>query len=276
MEDYLISKRLKELLGTRRSFDNETNKLLFDEYMNDKARNIPPEDSMARTLLIIGNESIICFVLRKQFGIYGEYDNFEEFAEGKIGLIQAVDGYNTQSNVKFITYAYQAITHRVYKYYSVLNNSANLADKKKVSLNDYIAKESTEGKSICFEDNLMADDDFIERFSDKDFIEHVKKNIIYLTPNEQICVINSFGLFGNPCVPQSDIAKNLCKTQSSVSTYIKVATRKLRVLCCDESLLDKQDLKLRNTLLKYGPQNEFVKSFNFIMKNEHLDNNNIY
>lgn len=265
MREHLISKRLKELLGTKRSFDNEINELLFNEYMEDKARNIPPEESEARTLLILGNEHIIYFVLRKQFGIYGECNDLEEFAEGKIGLIQAVDGYNNEGDTKFITYAYQAITNQVYKYYNMLNNSANLVDKQKVSLSDYIAIEHTDKKEICYEDALMADDDFIEHFADKDFLEVLKRNIVYLTRNEQICVINSFGLFGNPCMTHSYISQKIGTSKPNVSNYIKVGINKLRVLSFEESSLNKQDLKLRGRLLRRGPQNEFNKSFEFIL-----------
>ena len=91
MKEYLINKRLKELCKKRGYLSNEENLILFEEYEQFKLNNIPVEDIIARTLLILGNTRLIYFVLKKEFDIYGQCENSDEFSYGRIGLIKAVD-----------------------------------------------------------------------------------------------------------------------------------------------------------------------------------------
>ena len=260
MREYLINKRLKELCGSKEYLDNVANKILFNEYMQDKINNVALEDSNARTLLILGNKRIISFVLKKEFAIYGDYENLEEFAVGKIGLVHAVDGYDNDSDIQFVTYAYRVIANQIKKYYRNMYAVSNYSELNKVFLEDFVCESDCDGESQRFIDIIKDENNFVEQVIDCDMVKYIEKNIAYLSHNEAVTVINFFGLFGKPVLKQSEIGAMIGVQQCTISMYLSNALKKLRALTLEESLLNESELQLKFKLLQSGPQNDIVET----------------
>ena len=193
MRNYLISKRIKELCKDEEYLTNEQNILLFKEYEQERLKNIPLDDIDARTILILGNKKIIYFVLSKQFGLRGKYEDMDEFGVGQIGLIQAVDAFNVDSGIGFMTYAYKVITNEVRMYYRQLNGQGVVSKQIKIFLDDVVV----EGKDgvLRVGDLLYCDDEFIKIIEDEDTMQRIIKNLKYLNYMEAFSIIHYYGLF---------------------------------------------------------------------------------
>ena len=248
MEEFLIKKRLKELCKNE-ILTSKSNANLFVQYEIDKRNNVVLEDSEARTLLILGNQKIIYFVLKKQYGMIGDLGDREEFSVGQIGLVKAVDTFDNSKGISFITYAYRVIDNEIKMYYRKLDSKMNQSEKNKIFLEDYIqdVKEENTIKGI---DMLKSDEDFVQDVADKDLVDNVMANLKYLTENEAKTVVYYFGLCGKQQMNQPQIAKMLGKTHSIISRYLKLGLYKLKVLSLNDEDLTRDDKIFKYEIIK--------------------------
>lgn len=232
MEDYLISKKIKELSG-RDYLDNESNINLFKQYYEDVENGFPLEHSEARTTLIVGNKRLIYLVLKQNFNIFNIEENFDEFSIGMIGLIRAIDNFNINIGCSFSTYAIKVIYNEIAAHYRKLNTKSRQSDKNCIFFEDRVKKENGE-EDIFFEEVLGRHDEFIENFPNEQIKMKALQNLNYLTDKERECIIYFFGLFGHPKMIQKDIAEKMNIEQSYVSRLIKRGIYKLREACLSE------------------------------------------
>lgn len=254
MKEYLINKRLQELTGKSGHFSNKVNEMLFKEYFEDKLLKVPLKECGARTLLMLGNEKLIYFVLSSKFGVQGVNHNLEEFTVGKIGLVKAIDTYNINSGVKFNTYACRVIMNEIYMHRRKLNTKSNHLEQSKISFEELIQTNGREGAPIRLIDSLAGDDNFVQDITNKDFIDNVIYNLRYLTKNELFSVVNYFGLFNRRPKSQAEIADILKVSHSNVSRYLSSSLRKLKVLMLSNEKLTTEESIVKYQLIKDGPQ----------------------
>ena len=232
MEDYLIRRRIREL-SQKDYLDSQSNKLLLEQYRIDKLNNVRPEDSEARTLLIVGNERLVFFVLRRSFNIFNTESNFDEFCIGRMGLIKAIDNFDLDVGCGFSNYATKVIFNEVAIHYRKMKTLANRAEKNKVFFDDYIACDK-EGKELHLEEALGEEDDFIENFLCQETLSDIIEHIQYLSDVERKSIIYSFGLFGNKPLTQKEVADKLNVAQPCVSRATKRGLQKLRQMCLSQ------------------------------------------
>jgi len=253
MNDYLIKKRIKELCADNEHLTNEQNILLFKEMEQEKLKNIPLEDIDARTLLILGNKKIIYYVLGRQFGIYGNYDEMEEFSAGQIGLIKAIDTYNMESGVRFMTYAYRVIVNEIRMYYRQLNGQGATSKQIKTFLDD-VVMQGKDDSVIRIKDLLYGDDDFVQLVEDEDTMHRIIKNLRYLNYMEAFSVIHYYGLFNLKPLNQEEIGKVFGLSRCTISKTINSGIHKLKILTLNADELRVGDKVLRNKILQSGVQ----------------------
>lgn len=258
MKEYLINKRLQELCAKDGHLSNEDNVKLFEEYFQEKSKGVPLEDITARTLLILGNNKLISFVLKNQFNIFSEHKNLDEYSYGQIGLIKAIDTYKMDCQTRFNTYAYRVISNEINMYYRRVNNVKNTLQRNKISLDDYISDGEDSQKDMQISDVVGEDYDFVEDVLEKEELKRILKNISYLTREEALAIINYYGLIDNHPKNQDEIGQMLGFSQSYVSRFCNKAIIKLKVLTLDDSSLTKDETKLKLEILKNGFQNNLV------------------
>ena len=255
MKDYLINKRLNELCKNGH-LTNDQNLLLLEEYAQDKQNGVAPEDSEARTLLILGNTKLIFHIIKRGFEVNVTNDS-EEFSVGQISLIRAIDTFNIDSNVKFTTYASSVIYNEIAKYCKYLKVRHLLPDQQNF-LEDYVNDDSDYNKKLQVVDIICDDEDFVQQVHDKCMFEAIVKNIKYLTYIEAFSVINIYGLLGNAQKGNGEIAKALNVSHSYVTRSVNLGLRKLKILISQDKDLIPEEKKLKHKMLQRGPINNIV------------------
>lgn len=258
MEKYHIIKKFKELCPDG-SLTAEKNELLFRKYEEDKLNNVPPEDSVARTLLIMGNRKLVYYILKRDFSLFCDFENLEESSVGHIGLIKAVDTYDVNNNAKFTTYAHTVIKNEILMYYRKQNTQSAIAERNKIYLDEPIADLKDDDDILTILDTLQNPDDFVEQVVIQEEAKRFIKNIKYLTVKEAITIIYSFGLFGKPILDQGQIAKLQGVARCNISRSYGSGLKKLRMLTFKESELSAEELEAKHRILKKGPQNDIVE-----------------
>jgi len=256
MKDIIIKNRLNELCE-KDCLKPESVVDLFNEYERDKQNNIPIKDSMARTILILGNDKIVFFVLKNKIGLNYISDTSEEVSIGRFALIKAVDTFKVNSGVKFSSYAIKVIQNEILMYY----RKDNTRIKNQISLEDYLNNQDDKDKTLRIIDTLRDNEDSVKKIIDKELINVIIKNIKYLNDDEKTTIIYSFGLFGKNKLPQREIAKIINKSRTYVSKCLKTGTKKLKVLSLSECELDENQIILKKILINRASFKDMNEKF---------------
>lgn len=89
-------------------------KVLTDEEKNDLLKKAQSGDTAAREKLIYGNLRLVLSIIQRFSGRKENVDDL--FQVGCIGLVKAVDHFNTELDVKFSTYAVPMIIGEIRRY----------------------------------------------------------------------------------------------------------------------------------------------------------------
>jgi len=260
MEEWELKKQLAPLCENG-ALTNDNVMKLFQQYHADRNNGIPKEESVARTLLIMGNIKLVYFVLKDKIKIPFPNESMDEFSIGKIGLMKSVDTYRTDTEAKFSSYAIKVISRDIFMHYRKINSVQNTINREAVSLDD-VVQTPYDRNELTLEDMIADDENFVQEYEDRDGVETAYKNMKYLKPKEQIAIIYTFGLFGKPVLKQREIAEIVGTTRSVISVNLKRGLHKLKVLATSESLLTSQERILRYKLLGYCTDEAFENLLN--------------
>jgi RNA polymerase sporulation-specific sigma factor len=177
-------------------------------------------DPYSRNLLIEHNLRLVAHIVKK-FENTGE-DNEDLISIGTIGLIKAIESYQTNKGTKLATYAARCIENEILMHLRSLKKT-----KKDVSLHDPIGTDK-EGNEITLIDVLGTEADEV---ADQVQLQ-IQKSKIYehihvLDDREQEVIRNRFGLDKGEEKTQREIAKELGISRSYVSRIEKRALMKL-------------------------------------------------
>jgi RNA polymerase sporulation-specific sigma factor len=202
---------------------NEEKEALFER--------IKAGDTEARELYIKGNLRLVLSVIKRFSGSNENVDDL--FQIGCIGLIKAIDNFDTTLNVKFSTYAVPMIIGEIRRYLRD-NNSIRVSR----SLRDIAYK------AIYAREN------------------YVKKNLKEPTINE---IASEIG------IEKEDIVYALDAIQSPVSLYEPVYTEGGDTLYVMDQISDKknkeenwiEDLSLREAMKRLGERERYIVQLRF-------------
>lgn len=178
--------------------------------------------SYARQVLIERNMRLVAHIVKKYS--QPELDAEDLISIGTIGLIKAVDSFNSEKASRIGTYAAKCIDNEILMYLR--------AEKKRsrdVSLFESIGTDK-EGNTITLVDVIECDEeDAIEKISLKNDIQDIYS--VYkevLNEREKKVIAYRYGLFGGKEYTQKEIGNYLGISRSYVSRIEKSALEKMR------------------------------------------------
>ncbi|MHB8125244.1 MAG: RNA polymerase sporulation sigma factor SigK [Desulfitobacteriaceae bacterium] len=173
----------------------------------------------ARNMLIEHNLRLVAHIV-KRFGDKEE-KNDDLLSIGMIGLIKAIDTFNTNIGAKLSTYAARCITNEILMHFR--KNKQNL----ETSLDNPIGQDNN-GNELSIIDSLMADnkpipDQIINEEDQRILLENVEKLPIRYRQVLQM----RYGLMNSPEYSQQAVADTLGISRSYVSRIEKKAIQML-------------------------------------------------
>jgi len=179
-------------------------------------------DLEAKNILIEKNMRLVAHMVKK----YVTNDrNIEDLLSvGTIGLIKAVNTFNSSKSCRLATYAAKCIDNELLM---MLRSEKRKA--REVSIYEPIGTDK-EGNEISLIEIVKADDvDVVEEYVLRQNISKVFQYIDeLLTEREKEIIILRYGLYGHDEITQRELAMKLNISRSYVSRIEKKALRKLR------------------------------------------------
>ncbi|MGI6097055.1 MAG: RNA polymerase sporulation sigma factor SigK [Dethiobacteria bacterium] len=177
-------------------------------------------DQAARQILIEHNLRLVAHVIKK-FENTGE-DKEDLISIGTIGLIKAINTYNSNKGTRLATYAARCIENEI-----LMNLRANKKIKQEVYLQEPIGVDK-EGNEITLLDILGTDTDSVIDKVDLILLEEKLHRIIKkLKMRERKVLSMRFGLEGGRQRTQKEIAQKLGISRSYVSRIEKRVLQKI-------------------------------------------------
>ena len=179
-------------------------------------------DKKAKSILIERNLRLVAHIVKKYS--FPNKDVDELISIGTVGLIKAIDSFDSSKGTRLATYASRCIENEILMLFR-----NNKKQKSEVYLQDPIGVDK-EGNEICLIDVLSSEKDSV--------IEKVESNLqiksLYnkmyevLTKRECDILIMRYGLEDGKCKTQREIAVNPNISRSYVSRIEKKALKKLQ------------------------------------------------
>lgn len=178
-------------------------------------------DNEARSVLIEHNLRLVVYIARKfeNTGI-----NIEDLISiGTIGLIKAINTFNTDKNIKLATYASRCIENEILMFLRKNNTT-----KSEISIDEPLNTD-WDGNELLLSDILGAEGDAI----DKNIEEEVDRQLLNLAmeklnKRELVIMKMRFGLDGFEEKTQKEVADMLGISQSYISRLEKRIINRLR------------------------------------------------
>ena len=179
-------------------------------------------DLEAKNILIEKNMRLVAHMVKKY--ITNDRNIEDLLSVGTIGLIKAVNTFNSGKSCRLATYAAKCIDNELLM---MLRSEKRKA--REVSIYEPIGTDK-EGNEISLIEIVKADDvDVVEEYMLRQNISKVFQFIDeLLTAREREIIILRYGLFGHEEITQRELATKLDISRSYVSRIEKKALRKLR------------------------------------------------
>ena len=179
-------------------------------------------DLSCRNRLIEHNLRLVAHVVKKYSNTMYETDDL--ISIGTIGLIKAVDSFNSEKGIRLATYASRCIENEL-----LMLMRSSKKQSKEVSLFDPVGSDK-EGNTIQLLDICVAEEpDIIEQMEEQQKLSKLRKYIDeVLTEREREIIILRYGMTDGKEVTQREIADKLDISRSYVSRIEKKALKKLK------------------------------------------------
>ncbi len=179
-------------------------------------------DASAKNTLIEHNLRLVAHIVKKYSS--GSSLNEDLLSIGTIGLIKAIDSFNSEKNTRLATYAAKCIDNEILMY---------LRRQKKISTEVYLQSPLSvdkDGNEISLLDTLISDDDSVDDEAELNIYSNLLNNAVsaVLTKRELLIITLRYGLGKSDIYTQREIAKKLNISRSYVSRIEKKALEKLR------------------------------------------------
>lgn len=187
----------------------------------DCLKMLKTEPEAARRTLIEHNLRLVVYIA-KRFENTGI--SIEDLVSiGTIGLIKAINTFNTDKNIKLATYASRCIENEILMY---LRKTSGM--KSEVSFDEPLSTD-WDGNELLLSDVLGTDSDMIMRPLEDDADRQLLYDAISrLSPREKEIIVLRFGLSGTEERTQKEVADMLGISQSYISRIEKRTIQRLR------------------------------------------------
>lgn len=178
-------------------------------------------DSDAREKLIEHNLRLVAHIIKKYYSNCSEQEDL--ISIGTIGLIKAIDSFKSDKGVRLATYAARCIENEILMHFRQGKKSAGV-----MSINEPIDTDG-EGNPLTLMDVIYVEDTIADDIDNK---QNIKKLYEYIDSLEderdREIIIERYGLDGEKCKTQREVAKKLDISRSYVSRIEKKAIGELR------------------------------------------------
>ncbi|EGT4142861.1 RNA polymerase sporulation sigma factor SigK [Clostridium perfringens] len=221
---------LLELVGSKIFLTGYvTGNSTFPKPLNEKEEKIYLEklkdgDVEAKRVLVERNLRLVAHIVKKYSSNYQNSKEMDDLISiGTIGLIKAIDSFDTNKGIRLATYAAKCIDNEILMFFR------NTKKKKgEVFLQDPIGVDK-EGNEICLIDILSSDSDSVlEAVENSLQVKDLyKKMSDVLSSREKEIIQMRYGLLDGDIKTQREIAGILGISRSYVSRIEKKALKKL-------------------------------------------------
>lgn len=221
---------LLELVGSKIFLTGYvTGNSTFPKPLNEKEEKIYLErlkdgDVEAKRVLVERNLRLVAHIVKKYSSNYQNSKEMDDLISiGTIGLIKAIDSFDTSKGIRLATYAAKCIDNEILMFF---RNSKKT--KGEVFLQDPIGVDK-EGNEICLIDILSSDSDSVlEKVENSLQVKELYKKISdVLSTREKEIIQMRYGLLDGDIKTQREIAGILGISRSYVSRIEKKALKKL-------------------------------------------------
>ena len=174
-------------------------------------------DQNARNTLIEHNLRLVAHIIKKYYANSSDQDDL--ISIGTIGLIKAVDSFDTGKGIRLSSYAARCIENEILMFFRTTKKTA-----QDVSMNEPIDTDR-DGNALTLMDTMASEDNMVENIDNKIKIEKLKSYMEEeLSPREQSIICLRYGLVpGSKPLAQQEVASALGISRSYVSRIEKKA-----------------------------------------------------
>lgn len=166
-------------------------------------------DMEARSMLIEHNLRLVAHIIKKYYSSQSDQDDLVSI--GTIGLIKAVNTFDSSKGIRLSSYAARCIENEVLMFFRNGKKSA-----QDVSMNEPIDTDK-EGNTLTLMDVMSTEDNIVDDLDIKIKSEQLRKYLVeVLTPRERIIIELRYGLNGNRPLTQREVAQRLKISRSYV------------------------------------------------------------
>ncbi|MBP5373277.1 MAG: RNA polymerase sporulation sigma factor SigE [Clostridia bacterium] len=191
------------------------------EEEQEKLYKVSLGDEAAKDELIEHNLRLVVYIARKFDNTGIDLDDL--ISIGTIGLIKAINSYDTEKNIKLATFASRCIENEILMYLRRITRT-----KGEVSFDEPLNVDS-EGNELLLSDILGTEADVVsknlERVSEKKLLLSLLEK---LSDRERRLMNLRFGLSGGRALTQKEVATLLGISQSYISRLEKKILKNLR------------------------------------------------
>lgn len=187
---------------------------------NECFRKMREGNKNAREKLIKHNLRLVAHIVKKYYSSGVDQDDL--ISIGTIGLIKAIDSFDSRNGARFATYAAKCLQNEILMHFRSRKKLAY-----EVSISETIDTDK-DGAPLTYSDIISVDDtiadDLDRKFKSRRAIEIVNR---VLEPREKEIIVLRYGLNGKKPITQRETAELLGISRSYVSRIEKAALDKI-------------------------------------------------
>ncbi len=177
-------------------------------------------DMQAREKLIKHNLRLVAHIVKKYYASGVDQDDL--ISIGTIGLIKAIDSFDSENGARFATYAAKCLQNEILMHFRSRKKLAS-----EVSISETIDTDK-DGAPLTYSDIISVDDTIAEdldlKFKTRRIAELVER---ILDEREREIIVLRYGLYGKKAITQREAAEKLGISRSYVSRIEKAALDKI-------------------------------------------------
>ncbi|MBE6737122.1 MAG: sigma-70 family RNA polymerase sigma factor [Ruminococcaceae bacterium] len=199
------------------SFPKPLTKQEETEYL----KRVKEGDIKARNKLVEHNLRLVAHIIKKYYATQTDHDDLVSI--GTIGLIKAINTFDSEKNIKLSSYASRCIENEILMHFRSSKKTA-----QDVSLNEAIDTDK-DGNPLTLIDILSFEVDFADELDLKIKSEKLSAYLkSELNDRERKVIVMRYGLDGRDPLTQREVAERLKISRSYISRIEKKALSQLR------------------------------------------------